>query len=71
VAADTGLSLARLTQRAPSAPFHSGSVIQAANVVNDRLGFGGPCLHSIPAGSFADICEVDAPVIHRRKLRNC
>jgi len=62
IAAAADLPLVKLTQQAPSGPFHPRSVIQAANAVDDREWLWW----SLPAPpfrtrAFADICEVDAP----------
>jgi len=71
VAAAADLPLSGLTQRAPSAPFHSHSVIQAANVVNDPewVWWSLP-VPQFRAGSFVDVCEVDAPCDPMPKTQN-
>ena len=62
VAVSADVSLTGLTQGGPSEPFHPRSVIQAANVVDDRswVWWSLPIPH-FKVRSFSEICDKNAP----------
>src|SRR5262249_26939886 len=70
IAVSEDLPWQRLTQRAPSSPFHNRAVIQASNIADDAAWVWW----SLPSpngrvGSFGEICDQNAPIDSPQKTR--